>query len=234
MKIIPAIDIMAGQVVRLYLGDPAQKTVYSDDPASVAKTWAAQGADMLHVVDLDATLGLGSNTDVVKKIASAVGIPVEVAGGLRNTDIIQEAASVADRVVIGTLAFEAPDILHDIADSLDRSRIVISADHRGGLVVTRGWQQDTKTGVIDAIRGFAHEGFSEFLLTDTGRDGTMRGPDLEFLRQACMIPGANVIASGGISGLEDVQAVHSCNAWGVILGKALYEDRLSIPGAKSC
>lgn len=234
MRIIPAIDIMAGSVVRLYRGDPAQKTIYSDDPVSVATQWEEDGADMLHVVDLDATLGLGSNMDIIKNITSDISIPVQVAGGLRSPDAIYDAAIVADRVVLGTLAFESPGILDDVAHRLGHNRIVISTDHRGGLVVTRGWQQETAVPVVDAIRRFATLGFSEFLLTDVGRDGTMQGPDLEFLRQACQIPDISIIASGGISSVKDTDRVRRCGAAGVILGKALYEGRISIGDVRAC
>lgn len=114
MKIIPAIDLMEGQVVRLYKGDPKQKTVYSDDPMSVAQKWQEAGADMLHIVDLDATIGIGNNLDLIEKITKSLSIPVEVAGGLRNEAVIDRAISFATRIVIGTLAFKDRELLQQI------------------------------------------------------------------------------------------------------------------------
>ena len=185
MKIIPAIDLMNGQVVRLYKGDPEQKTVYSDDPINVAKKWESAGADMLHLVDLDATLGIGSNLDVIKKILASVSIPVEVAGGLRNKSIIMEVSRISERIVLGTLAFKDKPLLKSLLSDLGSKKIVISVDHKDGEIVIYGWQEDTGIKLIDAIQEFLEMGFTEFLLTNVSRDGTMSGPDLEFLEQAC-------------------------------------------------
>ncbi|BDQ30141.1 1-(5-phosphoribosyl)-5-[(5-phosphoribosylamino) me thylideneamino] imidazole-4-carboxamide isomerase [Nitrosopumilus zosterae] len=232
MKIIPAIDLMDGQVVRLYKGDPNQKTVYSDDPVDIAKTWEANGADMLHVVDLDATLGLGSNIPIIKKILEQVTIPVEVAGGLRDESLILDVLKICDRVVIGTLAFKDKALLKKLLLSLGSERIVISVDHKDGEIVIHGWQDKTGIKLVDSIKEFLEMGFTEFLLTNVSRDGTLEGPDLEFLEQACNLENANVIASGGISNVNDVKDVKEKNPYGVILGKALYENKISIEEAK--
>lgn len=232
MKIIPAIDLMGGQVVRLYRGDPQQKTVYSDDPVAVARDWEGAGADMLHLVDLDATLGRGSNLGLIREIAAQASIPVEIAGGLRSESAAAGAASLADRIVIGTMAFKDRPAFERLSSGMDKKKIVVSADHVGGEVVVHGWQSGTGVRLLDAVRDFASAGFSEFLLTDVRRDGTMQGPDLEFLGQACGIGNANVIASGGISSLDDVRRVMEKNAFGVILGKALYEGKVGIAEAK--
>ena len=228
MKVIPAIDLMGGQVVRLFKGDPTQKTIYSDDPISVAKKWEAEGADMLHIVDLDATLSLGDNREIIKKIVSTVSIPVEVAGGLRSESLILEMAQIADRIVIGTLAFKEPELLQKIFSTLGKEKIVISVDHKDGYIVTHGWQTTTDLSLIDSMREFLAVGFSEFLLTNVNKDGTLQGPDLEFLESACQLNGANVISSGGISSVSDIVPVKEKHAWGVILGKALYDGKISI------
>ena len=232
MKIIPAIDLMAGQVVRLYKGDPKQKTVYSDNPVDIAKKWESNGADMLHIVDLDATLGLGSNLSVIKKILEQISIPVEVAGGLRSESLIMDMAKTSNRIVIGTLAFKDKELLKKIFSSLGSEKIVISVDHKDGNIVIHGWQDETEIKLINAIKEFLEIGFTEFLLTNVSRDGTMKGPDLEFLEQSCKLENANVIASGGISNVGDVIDVKKKNAFGVILGKALYENKISIEEAK--
>jgi phosphoribosylformimino-5-aminoimidazole carboxamide ribotide isomerase len=232
MKIIPAIDLMNGQVVRLYKGDPKQKTVYSNNPLDIAKKWEANGADMLHIVDLDATLGTGSNISIIKKILEEISIPVEVAGGLRDESLILDVVKMSNRVVLGTLAFKDKELLKKLLLSLGSEKIVISVDHIDGEIVIHGWQDRTGIKLIGAIKEFLAMGFTEFLLTDVSRDGTMGGPDLEFLEQACSLGKTNVIASGGISNIDDVKSVQEKNAFGVILGKALYENKISIEEAK--
>ena len=232
MKIIPAVDLMNGQVVRLYKGNPKQKTVYSDNPIEIAKKWEANGADMLHIVDLDATLGIGSNLSIIKKILEEISIPVEVAGGLRDESLILDVVKISSRVVIGTLAFKDKELLKKLLLSLGPEKIVISVDHIDGEIVIHGWQDRTGIKLIESIKEFLEMGFTEFLLTNVNRDGTLEGPDLEFLEQACKLENVNVIASGGISNIADIKDVKEKNAFGVILGKALYENKISIEEAK--
>ena len=232
MKIIPAIDLMEGKVVRLYRGDPSKKTVYSDDSLDVAKKWQSAGADMLHLVDLDATLGRGSNFELLENIAKSVSIPVQVAGGLRSEKIIEDALEFAQRIVIGTLAFKEKTILDKLLTTYGSERIVISVDHNDGLIVVNGWQQTTDISLLDSVNEFVKMGFTEFLSTNVNRDGTLQGPDLEWMQQISKIETANVIASGGISNVEDVAKVKEANPFGVILGKALYENKISIEEAK--
>jgi len=232
MKIIPAIDLMEGNVVRLYKGDPNKKTIYSENPLEIAKKWESAGADMIHLVDLDATLGRGSNFEILADIAKSVEIPVQVAGGLRNEKIIEEALEFAQRVVIGTLAFKDKTTLGKLLTVYGNEKLVISIDHNDGLIVVNGWQQTTDISLIDAVNEFVKMGFTEFLSTNVNRDGTLQGPDLEWMKQISKIETANVIASGGISNIEDVAKVKETNPFGVILGKALYENKISIQEAK--
>ncbi|KKL04336.1 hypothetical protein LCGC14_2617080 [marine sediment metagenome] len=232
MKIIPAIDLMDGQVVRLVKGDPNNKTVYSSNPLEIAKKWQSAGADMLHIVDLDATLGTGSNLEIIKKMLSELNVPVEVAGGLRDEATILEIGKTADRIVLGTLAFKDKETVLKISDSLGKKKIVISVDQIDGKIVVNGWQQNTETPLLDGMNEFLQLGFSEFLLTSISRDGTMQGPDIESIQKACSLENANVIASGGVSGIDDVKQLKKLNLYGVILGKALYENKISIEEAK--
>ena len=232
MKIIPAIDLMEGHVVRLYKGDPEKKTIYSDNPIEIAKKWENAGADMIHLVDLDATLGRGSNFDIIKKLVSEVSIPVEVAGGLRDEATISDTLSFASRVVIGTLAFQDKEILKKLLDTYGNDKIVISTDHIDGKVMVNGWQKDSGKNLIESIKSFVEIGFSDFLLTNVSKDGTLEGPDLKFLEEACKIKNTKIISSGGISNISDVTKVKEKNAFGVILGKALYENLISIEEAK--
>ncbi len=232
MKIIPAIDLMDGRVVRLVKGDPNNKTVYSSNPLEIAKKWQSAGADMLHIVDLDATLGRGSNLEIIKKMLSELNVPVEVAGGLRDESTILEIGKIADRIVLGTLAFKDKETVLKISDSLGKKKIVISVDQIDGKIAVDGWQQSTEITLLDGMNEFLQLGFSEFLLTSINRDGTMQGPDMESIQKACSLENANVIASGGISGIDDVKQLKKLNLYGVILGKALYENKISIEEAK--
>jgi phosphoribosylformimino-5-aminoimidazole carboxamide ribotide isomerase len=206
--------------------------VYSDNPVEIAKKWEVNGADMLHVVDLDATLGIGSNISIIQDILKEISIPAEVAGGLRDKSIVMDVAKISKRIVLGTLAFNDKPLLKTLLSELGSEKIVVSVDHKDGKIVINGWQKNTGISVLDAINDFLDMGFTEFLLTNVSRDGTMEGPDLEFLEQTCRLTNANVIASGGISNVNDVKNVKEKNAFGVILGKALYENKVSIEEAK--
>ena len=232
MKIIPAIDLMEGKVVRLYKGNPEKKTIYSENPLEIAKKWESAGADMLHLVDLDATLGTGSNFELLKDIAESVKIPVEVAGGFRNEKIVEEAIEFAQRVVIGTLAFKDKTVLDKLLKTYGNEKLVISVDHKDGLIVVNGWQQTTDVVLIDAVNDFIKMGFSEYLSTSIVRDGTLDGPDLESLKMVNEIKNVNLIVSGGISNIEDIVKVKELDPFGVILGKALYENQVTIEEAK--
>ena len=237
MKIIPAIDLMDGKVVRLYKGDPKNKTIYSDNPIAIAKKWESNGADILHIVDLDATIGCGQNLKIIQEISKNISIPLQVAGGLRNEEKISEVLDFASRVVIGTIAMqlkesEQENILSDFIQTFGNDRMVISIDHIDGKIVTHGWQTNTGIDVYEATKEFVKYGFTEFLTTNVSKDGTLEGPDIESLKRICQIKNCNVIASGGISKIQDIQNVKKINPFGVILGKALYEGLVSIEEAK--
>ena len=200
MKIIPAIDLMNGEVVRLFKGDPNQKTVYSKNPVEIAKKWEDSGADMLHLVDLDATIGLGDNYDILREVSKNISIPVQIAGGLRDITKIANTLDFADRVVIGTLAMqlkqsEQEQILLEMITQFGKDRLVVSIDHVDGQIVTHGWQKNTGVKLLNATNEFARDGFSEFLTTNVSKDGTLEGPDIMSLEQVCQINGTNIIAT---------------------------------------
>ncbi len=228
---IPAIDIMGGAVVRLRRGDPAQSTTYGDDPAEFSRQWASEGADMIHVVDLDATLGRGSNAEAIARLASESRVPVEVAGGLRDINAAIAAAGTRNRIVLGTMALADRDALLWLRDTLGPSRVVVSLDHRAGRVLMRGWTASAGVSVTDAMDSFMADGLTEFMVTDVDRDGMMAGPELNLLADACS-RSAHVIASGGIASAADVTSVRERGAHGVILGRAIYDMELSVREAK--
>jgi phosphoribosylformimino-5-aminoimidazole carboxamide ribotide isomerase len=233
VKVIPAIDIMNSKVVRLVNGNPNNKTVYSSDPIGMAKKWEKAGADMLHIVDLNAALGTGSNLKIIEKITESVSIPVEFAGGLRTKELIENALQFSSKVVLGTVAFKNKEILEEVSKKFGKERIVISADQMGGKIVISGWKESTGIELIEGIENFARLGYSQFLITTVERDGTLHGPDLDSLQKACIIRNVSIIASGGISNLQDITNVKKCGAYGVILGKALYDGKISVEEVKT-
>ena len=234
MKVIPSIDLMNGNVVRLVRGDPANKVVYSDNPIETARKWEAAGADMLHVVDLNAALRTGiNNNEIVFKIIDSVKIPVQVAGGIRSINAINEMLNKnAAKVVLGTIAYKEPDSIRQIAKK-KVEKLVISIDQNNGRVMIDGWREASSYGIVDAINLFMSMGIREFLLTSIDRDGTLNGPDVMTLSLASSFANSLIIASGGISSLEDIIRVRSAGCRSVILGKVVYEGKISIGRVKA-
>lgn len=230
MRVIAAVDIMGGSVVRLVKGNPANKVEYSNDPVETAKKWENVGADMLHVVDLDAAFSTGSNSELIPKISEAVRIPLQIAGGIRSLEKAEEVLSMASRVVIGTMAYREPEVIRKLVKK-NAGRVAISVDQIDGMVMVKGWKESTGTRVADAISQFLAIGVDEFLLTSIDRDGTLQGPDIKTLADAAV--SARIIASGGISSIEDVIRIRSAGCSSVIIGKAMYDGKVSIEKVKA-
>ena len=234
MKVLAAIDIMNGEVVRLTKGDQATKKVYSKDPVEIAKKWEKDGADMLHIVDLDAAFGSTSNNlSIISEILKAVNITVQIGGGIRDTDTFERIAKMGfSRIVVGTMAYRNTNELRLLCKNYSE-RIVISLDEMNGKVMIDGWQSSSDSTVDDAINKFNKFGISNFLLTSIIKDGTLSGPDIVTLNSINTDRKSKIIASGGISNLLDVLRVRSIGCDSVILGKALYEERLEIKKVKA-
>ena len=230
MKVIAAVDIMGGSVVRLVRGNPDDKVEYSNDPVETARKWETVGADMLHIVDLDAAFSTGSNSELIAKISQAVRIPLQIAGGIRSLEKAEEMLSMASRVVIGTMAYREPEVIRKLVKK-NADRVTISVDQMDGMVMVKGWKESTGTTVAEAISRFLAIGVDEFLLTSIDRDGTLQGPDIKTLADAAM--SARIIASGGISSIEDVIKIRSAGCSSVIIGKAMYDGKLSIEKVKA-
>ncbi|HWS19795.1 MAG TPA: 1-(5-phosphoribosyl)-5-[(5-phosphoribosylamino)methylideneamino] imidazole-4-carboxamide isomerase [Nitrososphaera sp.] len=230
MKVIAAVDIMSGSVVRLVRGNPNDKVEYSNDPVETARKWESVGADMLHIVDLDAAFSTGSNSELIAKISQTVRIPLQIAGGIRSLEKAEEMLSVASRVVIGTMAYREPEVIRKLVKN-NADRVTISVDQMDGMVMVKGWKESTGTTVADAISQFLAIGVDEFLLTSIDRDGTLQGPDIKTLSDATVC--ARIIASGGISSIEDVIKVRSAGCSSVIIGKAMYDGKVSIQKVKA-
>lgn len=235
MKIVAAIDLMEGSVVRLVKGDPASKIKYSNKPIETAQKWEADGADMLHTVDLDAALSTGkNNTKIISDIIKSVRIPVQVTGGIRSVEAIDEmlGPNKAAKVVLGTLAFKNPDLIKQLSRK-KLEKIVVSVDQINYMIMVKGWKEASGTKLADAINMFLSIGINEFLLTSVERDGTLEGPDLETLEYACSFNGAKIIASGGISSLLDIIRLRTIGCTSVILGRAIYDGKLSLSRTKA-
>ncbi len=238
MKLYPAIDLRAGQCVRLYQGDYEQETVYGADPVAQAKAFIEEGAEVLHIVDLDAALtGDPTNRAVIGAICDQVDVPVQVGGGVRsreNAFALFEAG--ASRVVIGTAALENPDLVRSLA--ADGHGVAVGLDARSGVVATHGWTKATGRTVSEVASEFADVGVEAVIVTDIGRDGTMEGPDVDGLTSLLAETAIDLVASGGVGtlahlhALDDVVAEVSGGAArrlaGVIVGRALYEGEFGL------
>jgi phosphoribosylformimino-5-aminoimidazole carboxamide ribotide isomerase len=234
MKVLAAIDIMNGEVVRLTKGDQSTKKVYSKDPVQVAKKWEKDGADMLHIVDLDAAFGSATNNlSIISDILHAVNIRVQIGGGIRDTDTFERIAKMGfSRIVVGTMAYRNVNGLRLLCKNYS-DKIVISLDEINGKVMIEGWKSSSDFTVDDAIIKFNKFGISNFLLTSIIKDGTLSGPDIVTLNSVNTDRKSKIIASGGISNLLDVLRIRSIGCDSVILGKALYEERLEIRKVKT-
>ena len=234
MRVLAAIDIMNGDVVRLTKGDQSTKKVYSNDPIQVAKKWAKDGADMLHVVDLDAAFGNeSSNLSIISEILDSVNIPIQIGGGIRNTGIFEKIVKMGfSKIVVGTMAYRNVNELRLLSKNYG-DKIVISLDEINGKVMIEGWKSSSDYKVEDAINKFNELGISNFLLTSIIKDGTLSGPDIVTLNSINTDRKSKIIASGGISSLVDVLRVRSIGCDSVILGKALYEERLDLKKVKA-
>ncbi len=238
MILYPAIDIRGGGAVRLLRGDYEAETAYDPDPADAARRWADGGAEYLHVVDLDgAKEGRPVNLEAIERIASAISIPIQVGGGIRDVSAVEALLSAgASRLVIGTAALRDPEFLdHSLASGAER--IVVGVDARGGKVSVAGWTETSDLDVADAVVELAGRGVVRFLFTPIEVDGTLEGPNLPELDRvagACADSGASVIASGGVGTLEhlrELRAAAAPNVEGVIVGRALYDRKFTVPEA---
>lgn len=237
MILLPAIDIRGGRAVRLRQGDFEAETVYFDDPAEAALAWAREGAEMLHVVDLDgARDGAPASLDHLARITAAVEVPVQYGGGLRSLDSIEQVlAAGAERVVLGTAAVGDQEML-DIAIERHAGRIVIAVDARAGTVSVSGWLERTAISPEDLVEGLDARGARAFVYTDVDRDGMLDGPDLDGLLRVAAVTGGDLIYSGGVGSLDDLRALAGLgleNLVGVISGKALYERAFTLPEAQA-
>jgi phosphoribosylformimino-5-aminoimidazole carboxamide ribotide isomerase len=241
MIVYPAIDLRHGKCVRLSQGRFDWTTTYSDDPLAVARDFAAAGADWLHVVDLDgAKDGNAAQTELIRRIAAESGLKVQTGGGIRSEDQIHACldGGIA-RVVIGSLALTNPSLVATWLDRFGRDRVVLALDvkpdNRGWHVTTHGWQKDSGKTLFEVIDEYGAAYLRHLLCTDVARDGLLTGPNIALYREIhALYPKLAVQASGGVSSLDDLRALKAAGAAGAVVGKALYERRLTLAEALAC
>ncbi|WP_019769245.1 1-(5-phosphoribosyl)-5-[(5-phosphoribosylamino)methylideneamino]imidazole-4-carboxamide isomerase [Streptococcus sobrinus] len=236
MQILPAIDIKDGQAVRLFKGDFAQQTVVNPDVLDQARLFKEAGIRFIHVVDLDGALeGKASNRDLIAKIKETTGLGVEVGGGIRTLEQIEDYLEVGiDRVIIGSMAVKSPGFVQAALDKFGPDRIVVGIDAKSGLVATEGWLETSQVNYLDLALAMEKIGVRLFVYTDVDRDGTLTGPNLQHY-QALMkeLTTAQVIASGGIAQLSDLQDLEGLGLPAAIVGKAYYSGNISLAELKA-
>ena len=230
MEIIPAIDLRQGRVVRLFQGDYDRQTSYSSDPVAVALQWAEQGASRLHVVDLDgAKSGQLHNLEVVRRIARAVDIPLQLGGGLRTLHAVESALEAgAERAVLGTAAINDPDLVASAVQAAGPGAILVSIDARDGFVAVHGWTEGTQRTASSLVAQMQALGVSRFLYTDISRDGTLTEPNFQAVADLLRETGAAILASGGVAAVAHLQRLALLGVEGAILGRALYEGAVDL------
>lgn len=229
MILFPAIDIRNGKCVRLIQGDYNQEVIYGDSPTEMALLWEKQGAEFIHIVDLDgAKTGDSPNQRAIQAIAEKVSVPIQVGGGIRSMDIIEtHIRSGVDRVIIGTAAITNRPFLEEAVEKYG-DKIAVSIDARNGFVATDGWTETSEIKALDLLADLEKIGVKTIVYTDIFKDGMMQGPNFDELQTIDEASSIDVIASGGVTTEEDIKRLEGMNLYGAIIGKALYEGSLSL------
>ena len=235
MDVIPAIDLLDGKCVRLYQGDYERSQVFNTNPVEVARQWAQQGANRLHVVDLDgAKQGQSVNLKAIEAIVRAISIPVQVGGGLRDRNSITKLLNLGvEHTIVGTVAVEKPQLVKQLCQEFP-GQIVVGIDARNGKVATRGWLETSEVAASDLAQQMSQQGAAAIIYTDIYRDGTLSGPNIDALRELATAINIPVIASGGVSSLTDLLSLLALEPLGVnsvIVGRALYTEDINLSEA---
>ncbi len=235
MIIIPAVDIKDGKCVRLLQGRMDAETVFSDEPAEMAKQWEDQGAEIIHLIDLDGAVGkMPKNLNAIKDILEKINVPVQVGGGIRQLDTIETYLEMGvKRVIIGTEAINNPQLVEDACEMFPE-QIIVGIDARNGLVAIEGWTETTGVKAVDLAKKFEDKGVAAINFTDIHRDGMQTGPNIEETRRLAEAVSIPVIASGGVSTIDDIKnllLLQDSGVIGVITGRALYEETLNLKEA---
>ncbi|MBV9673362.1 MAG: 1-(5-phosphoribosyl)-5-[(5-phosphoribosylamino)methylideneamino]imidazole-4-carboxamide isomerase [Verrucomicrobia bacterium] len=234
MIILPAVDLLDGQVVRLRQGKLEEKTVYPDPPLVIAKRWEEEGGTYLHVIDLNAAFtGRTANIETIKALVRAIDIPVQVGGGVRSIETARKLIEGgASRIVIGTQAVQEPEFLGQLVNLFGGDKIVVSVDTKEGKIAVKGWTEVTSIGVLDFTQKVEDAGVETIVFTDIATDGALTGPNFEELQSILEITECQVIASGGVASIQHIQQLAMLpGLYGAIIGKALYDGSLDLSEA---
>ncbi|MDO4277615.1 MAG: 1-(5-phosphoribosyl)-5-[(5-phosphoribosylamino)methylideneamino]imidazole-4-carboxamide isomerase [Lachnoclostridium edouardi] len=230
MQLYPAIDMKGGKCVRLTQGLFQNVKVYSDRPSDMARLWCSQGASFLHLVDLDGALaGRSVNEDAIKDIVKNVSVPTELGGGIRSREAVKNMLSLGiSRVIIGTKAVENPEFIRDLIDEFGPEKIVVGVDAKNGMVAVEGWERVSSLTAEELCMTMKQYGVRHIVYTDISRDGMLTGPNVLATKDLTEKTGLDIIASGGVSSMEDLHHLAEAGVQGAIIGKALYEERVDL------
>ncbi|MBH51818.1 MAG: 1-(5-phosphoribosyl)-5-[(5-phosphoribosylamino)methylideneamino]imidazole-4-carboxamide isomerase [Chloroflexi bacterium] len=234
MKIIPAIDLRNGKCVRLFQGDFEKEEIFSDDPVQVAIQWENQGAERIHVVDLDgAATGDLTNISIIEMITKYVHIPIQVGGGVRSSEAARKLLDVGvSNLIVGTAVVENINVVDELLEMIGSEALIVGIDAKDGIVATRGWVNQSNVIAFDLINELASKGFRQFIYTDISKDGTMTEPNFEAISELVALP-IKIIASGGVATIDQLHQLRTLGAYGAIVGKALYTGDIDLRKAIS-
>lgn len=233
MKLYPAIDLKDGKCVRLLQGDYNEVTVYGENPGEMAKKWERLGGDFLHIVDLDgAKAGKEINGEAIRQIVEAINIPIELGGGIRSIeDIGLQLSRGVNRVILGSAAIKNKELVKEALDTFGPDKIVVGVDAKGGMVAVEGWLEVTDTSALTFCQELEKMGVQTVIYTDIAKDGMMQGPNIEETEKLVKETHLDIVASGGVSSLEDLKALEKIGVYGAIIGKAIYTGAIDLEEA---
>ncbi|MEJ2126233.1 MAG: 1-(5-phosphoribosyl)-5-[(5-phosphoribosylamino)methylideneamino]imidazole-4-carboxamide isomerase [Candidatus Bathyarchaeota archaeon] len=239
MIVIPAVDLLGGKCVRLYRGDPAKNKVYYEDPLEAAQILERDGAELIHVVDLDAAIGSGDNVSAIKRILQNVNVKLEIGGGIRSLEKADELLKLgAYRVIFGTAAVNDPSMVKEAISRFGSEHVAVAIDEKDGKVVVHGWVNKSEMDCLELARLFDELGVGVLIFTPISVDGTLEGPRIQKTLELMSAVSVPVVASGGVAQLSDLVALSKSGVWGVIVGTAIYEKKFTVKEAlealKSC
>ena len=230
MIIFPAIDIKDKKCVRLTQGDFDKVNVYGEDPSLMAKKWAGYGAEFIHVVNLNGSRDeVGINDETLAKVAKSVDVPIQVGGGIRDEKRVKELLDLGiNRVIVGTMAIENKELLKELIEKYGNDKIVVSIDAKNGKVATHGWEKVSDIDSVDLCKELEQIGVKTIVYTDISKDGMLEGPNFDIYKELSQKTSLDIIASGGVTSIDDVKRLLDMNMYGAIIGKALYDNRIDL------
>ncbi len=229
MIVIPAVDILDGKCVRLFRGDPEKSKVYYEDPLEAAKLLEDEGAELIHIIDLDAAIGSGDNTDAIKRILENTNVKAEIGGGIRSLEKAESLLKLgAYRVIFGTAAVTSPDLIRQAVKRFGSRSVAVAIDENEGKVAVHGWKNKSEVDYVDLAKSFEAMDVGALIFTPISVDGTLKGPMVEKTRRLVEIIGVPIVASGGVAELGDLVELAKTGVEGVVIGRAIYEKKFTV------